>query len=134
MGANSYCCRNYRGKTGRGYFCPPPPPTPHDIFRYFFYYYASKVYDNYPQGKLPSTLKLTLTLTLTLNLTWGAIFLWGNCPDTCFFDFKNKNCCYLCRFYHEYTFELIDWLIWFIHQFWLVYLNKHQLVEIIIKI
>ena len=28
-----------------------------------------------------------------------------------FFAFKNKNCYYLCRFYHEYVFELIDWLI-----------------------
>ena len=47
-----------------------------------------------------------------------------------FFAFKNKNCCYLCRFYHEYAFELIDWLIWLAHQFWLLHLNKHQLFEI----
>ena len=47
-----------------------------------------------------------------------------------FFDFKNKNWCYLCRFYHECTIELTDWLIWLVHQFWLVNLNKHQLVEI----
>ena len=46
------------------------------------------------------------------------------------FAFRNKNCCYLCRFYHECAFELTDWLIWLVHQFWLVNLNKHQLVEI----
>ena len=27
LGANSYVCRSYRGKTGRGPFCPPPPPS-----------------------------------------------------------------------------------------------------------
>ena len=47
-----------------------------------------------------------------------------------FFAFKNKNCCYLCRFYHECTLELTDWLIWLIHQVWLANLNKYQLVEI----
>ena len=26
LGANSYVCTNYRGKTGRGSFCPLPPP------------------------------------------------------------------------------------------------------------
>ena len=28
-----------------------------------------------------------------------------------FFVFKNKNYCYLCRFYHECAFELLIWLI-----------------------
>ena len=49
-----------------------------------------------------------------------------------FFAFKNKNCCYLCHFYHECAFELTDWLFWLVHQFWLVYLNKHQLIEILL--
>ena len=32
LGANSYVCRSYRGKTGRGPFCPPPlPPPPSSI-------------------------------------------------------------------------------------------------------
>ena len=26
FGANSYVCKSYHGKTGRGPFCPPPPP------------------------------------------------------------------------------------------------------------
>ena len=47
-----------------------------------------------------------------------------------FFGFKNNNLCrYLCRFYHECAVELIGWLILLFHQFRLVYLNKHQLVE-----
>ena len=33
LGANSYVCRSYRGKTGRGTFLPnpasPPPPANH---------------------------------------------------------------------------------------------------------
>ena len=45
-----------------------------------------------------------------------------------FFAFKNKNY----RFYHERAFEMTDWLIWLVHQFWLVHLNKHQLVEILL--
>ena len=45
-----------------------------------------------------------------------------------FFAFKNKNCCYLCRYYHECVFELTDWLIWLVHQFRLVILNKLKLV------
>ena len=27
MGANSYTCRSYRGKTGKGTSCPPSPPS-----------------------------------------------------------------------------------------------------------
>ena len=45
-----------------------------------------------------------------------------------FFVFKNKNCCYLCRFYHECAFELTDWLIWLVHQFdWLIQININLL-------
>ena len=40
-----------------------------------------------------------------------------------FFAFKNKSCCHFFRFYHECAFELTDWLIWLVHQVWLVYLN-----------
>ena len=46
------------------------------------------------------------------------------------FVFKNKNCWYLCRFYHECAFELTDWLIWLVHQFWLVNLNKINLLKL----
>ena len=46
------------------------------------------------------------------------------------FTFKNKNYCYLCRFYHKCVFELTDWLIWLVHQFWFVNLNKHQLLKL----
>ena len=35
-----------------------------------------------------------------------------------FFVFKNKNC----RVYQEFAFEFTDWLIWLVHQFWLVHL------------
>ena len=42
-----------------------------------------------------------------------------------FFIFKNKNC----RGYHECTFEFTNRLIWSLHRFWLVHLNKDQLVE-----
>ena len=48
--------------------------------------------------------------------------LWMN---NSIFTFKNKNC----RVYHECTFEFSDWLIWLIHQFWLVRLNNNQLVQ-----
>ena len=48
------------------------------------------------------------------------------------FSFKNKNCWHLCGFHRESAFELIDWLIWLAHQCWLVYLIKHQIVEIIL--
>ena len=45
-----------------------------------------------------------------------------------FFAFKNKNC----RVYHECAFEFTGLLIWLVHQFWLVDLNKQQLVEILL--
>ena len=37
-----------------------------------------------------------------------------------------------CYLLHQCARELIDWLIWFIHQFWSVHLNKHQSVEILL--
>ena len=52
-----------------------------------------------------------------------------NVQHNLFFAFKIKNCCYLCRFYHKRAFELIDWVIWLVNQFWLFHLNKHQLVK-----
>ena len=52
-----------------------------------------------------------------------------NVQHNLFFAFKIKNCCYLCRFYHKRAFELIDWVIWLVNQFWLFRLNKHQLVK-----
>ena len=45
-----------------------------------------------------------------------------------FFAFKNNNC----RVYHECAFELTDWIIWLVHQLWLVYLNKYQLFKILL--
>ena len=45
-----------------------------------------------------------------------------------FLAFKNENC----RVFHERAFEFTDWLIWLVNQFWLVHLNKHQLVEILL--
>ena len=41
------------------------------------------------------------------------LFLWFEWPTL------------FCRFYHECIFELLDWLIWFAHQFLLVYLKIH---------
>ena len=49
-----------------------------------------------------------------------------------YFLLSENNFCYICRFYHERAFELPDWLIWLVHQFWLVHLNKHHLVEILL--
>ena len=36
------------------------------------------------------------------------------------------------RMFRMTNFELTDWLIWFVHQFWLVHLNKHQLISILL--
>ena len=36
---------------------------------------------------------------------------------------KIKNCRYLCSFYHKSAFDLV-------HQYWLVHLNKYQLVNV----
>ena len=47
-----------------------------------------------------------------------------------FFAFKNKNCCYICHFYHECAFKLTDWLIWLVHQFWLVNLININLLKL----
>ena len=60
-------------------------------------------------------------------------FLLCNCyainrRTSLFFAFKNKNCCYLCSFYQECIFDfanLIDWLVWLVHQFRMVRSNKH---------
>ena len=38
-------------------------------------------------------------------------FYFYDSNDQLFFGFKNKNCCYLCRFYPECAFELNDRLI-----------------------
>ena len=48
--------------------------------------------------------------------------------DQPIFAFKNKSS----RVYHECAFEFTDWLIWLIHKFWLVHLNKPQLVKILL--
>ena len=74
-----------------------------------------------------------ICLFVNQNITSFASFsismLW---TANLFFAYKNNNCCYLCHFYHECASELIDWLIWLVHQLWLVHLNEHQLHEILL--
>ena len=48
------------------------------------------------------------------------------------FAFKNKNCCCLCHFSNKCALELIGWLIWLAHQLWLICINKHELVKMLL--
>ena len=53
------------------------------VFHFFRFYHCP---GNFPQGKLPYIQGLDLGQRQDQGWGWEAIFLWGNCPKTVFFN------------------------------------------------
>ena len=78
LGANSYICRSYRGKTGRWFFLVSPPPLPLILKRvkiYFVIFYWSSTIEGY---------NMSINRRMYLRLCSSSIDVPRKCNDNRF--------------------------------------------------